>query len=174
MVNPDKTSSRPIRVVGLLLILQAIGLVSIGAYGILQVDWQQLQSDSSQQGLVLEIEPGSPQEELVLEAVKAVGVAVLFLPSTLLAILGALSFLLFSRRGWLLASLAQTLGLGACLELYYEPFWENPGFVYPVMLYCILMILYLNSSAVRVVFHSRRKQATQGSPEQGLEAVHDS
>jgi hypothetical protein len=173
MANPDKTSSRPIRVVGLLLILQAIGLVGIAAYGILQVDWQQLQPDPSQQDLVLEIQPGSPQEELVLEAVEAVGIAVLFLPSTVLAILGALSFLLFSRRGWLLASLAQTLSLGACLELYYEPFWDNPGFVYPVMLYCILMILYLNSSEVRVVFHSRRKQAAQGPPEQELGAVRD-
>lgn len=173
MVNPDKTSSRPIRVVGLLLILQAIGLVGIAAYGILQVDWQQLRPDPSQQGLVLEVQSGSPQEELALEAAEAVGVAVLFLPSTVLAILGALSLLLFSRRGWLLASLAQTLGLGACLELYYEPFWDNPGFVYPVMLYCILMILYLNSSAVRVVFHSRRKPTTQGPPEQDLEAVHD-
>jgi hypothetical protein len=172
MMKPTKTSSRPIRVVGLLLILQAIGLISIVVYGILQVDWQQIQSDSSQEELVLEAQPGSPQEELVLEAGKAVGVAVLFLPSTVLAIIGALGFLLFSRRGWLLASLAQTLSLGACMELYYESFWENPAFVYPVMLYCILMILYLNSSEVRVVFHSRRKPGkTVG---QDLEAVHDS
>jgi hypothetical protein len=70
-----------------------------------------------------------------------------------------------------LASLAQTLSLGACMELYYEPFWENPGFIYPVMVYCILMILYLNSSEVRVVFHSRRKPAKTVGQE--LEAVHE-
>ena len=159
MMRPGKTSSRPIRVVGLLLILQAIGLAGIIAYGILQVDWQQIQSDPSQQGeLVLEIPPDSPQQQdAVLEAAKAIGVAVLFSPSIVLAIIGALGFILFSRRGWLLASLAQTLSLGACLELYYEPFWNNPAFVYPVMVYCILMILYLNSSEVRVVFHSRPK-----------------
>jgi hypothetical protein len=162
MMKPDRISIRPIRVVGLLLILQAIGLVGIIAYGILQVDWQQIQSGSSQQeGLVLEVQPDSPQQqqEIVLEAAKAIGVAILFSPSIILAIIGALGFILFSRRGWLLASLAQTLGLGACLELYYEPFWDNPDFVYPVMLYCILMILYLNSSEVRVVFHSRPKLA---------------
>ena len=145
----------------MLLILQAIGLVGIIAYGILQVDWQQIQSGSSQQeGLVLEVQPDSPQQqEIVLEAVRAIGAAILLSPSIILAIIGALGFILFSRRGWLLASLAQTLGLGACLELYYEPFWDNPGFVYPVMLYCILMILYLNSSEVRAVFHSRPKLA---------------
>jgi len=40
------------------------------------------------------------------------------------------------------------------------------------MLYCILMILYLNSSVVRVVFHSRREPATTMGRD--LEAVHDS
>src|SRR5215210_7028942 len=106
MMTPDRASTRPIRVVGLLLILQAIGLVGIIAYGILQVDWQQIQSDSSQQEeLVLEIQPDSPQQQdAVLEAAKAIGVAILFLPSIILAIIGALGFMLFSRRGWLLAS----------------------------------------------------------------------
>jgi hypothetical protein len=173
MMKPDKTSSRPIRIVGLLLILQAIGLVGLIAYGLLQVDWQQVRSDAQQQGSGLEIQLDSSQEQEgpVLEAVRAIGAAVLFLPSIVLAILGALGFLLFSRRGWLLASLAQTLSLGACMELYYESFWKNPGFIYPVMVYCILMILYLNSSEVRVVFHSRRKPAKTVGQE--LEAVHE-
>src|SRR5829696_10459088 len=63
-VKPDKTSSRPIRAVGLLLILQAIGLVGLIAYGLLQVDWQQVRFDLQQEeGLVLEIQPDSLQEE---------------------------------------------------------------------------------------------------------------
>ncbi|MBV9455272.1 MAG: hypothetical protein JOZ19_14340 [Rubrobacter sp.] len=166
-MQSHKTSSRPIRVVGLLLILQAIGLVGIIAYGLAQVDWQQVRSDSQQEGLVLQIEPDSPQQQ-VLVAGKAIGVAILFSPSIILATIGALSFILFSRRGWLLASLAQTLGLGACLELYYEPFWDNPGFVYPIMLYCTLMILYLNSAEVRVVFHSKPEPAqSQGAGAEG-------
>ena len=156
----------------MLLILQAIALVGFIAYGLLQVDWQQLRTDS-QQGLVVEIQPDSSQqlEGSVLEAARAIGVAILFSPSVVLAILGALGFLLFSHRGWLLASLAQTLSLGACMELYYESFWEKPGFIYPVMLYCILMILYLNSSEVRVVFHSRRKPAKAVGRD--LETTHD-
>ena len=156
----------------MLLILQAIGLVGLIAYGLLQVDWQQLRSDSQQGSAVeIEIDSSQQQEGPMLDAARAVGAAILFLPSIVLAILGALGFLLFSRRGWLLASLAQTLSLGACMELYYESFWEKPGFIYPVMLYCIVMILYLNSSTVRVVFHSRRKSAkTLG---RDLEAAHD-
>ena len=37
-----------------------------------------------------------------------------------------------------------------CLWLYS---WFQPWYVYPIMAYCILMILYLNSQDVRVVFH---------------------
>ena len=81
-MKPDKTSSRPIRAVGLLLILQAIGLVGLIAYGLLQVDWQQVRSDSQQQGLVLEIQPDPSQqqegeEESALEAARAIGAAIL-------------------------------------------------------------------------------------------------
>src|SRR5215213_4002532 len=80
----DKTNSRPIRAVGLLMLLQAIGLVGLSAYGLLQIDWQQVGFDWQQQeGLVLEIHPGSSQEEeeSELEAARAVGAAILFLPS---------------------------------------------------------------------------------------------
>jgi len=172
-VTPDTISSRPIRVIGFLLILQAIGLVGIAAVDLRQVDWQQVQLEfSPQQQEGLEITLDSPQEQEVgLEAARAIEVAIRFLPSVVLAILGALGFLFFSRRGWLLAALAQTLSLWACLQLYYE--W-NPGFIYPVMLYCILMFLYLNSYNVRVVFHSRRKLAIQSAAERDLEVVRDS
>jgi len=36
-----------------------------------------------------------------------------------------------------------------CLWLYSL---FQPGYVYPIMAYCILMILYLNSQDVRMVF----------------------
>ena len=40
----------------------------------------------------------------------------------------------------------------ACLFFYPEP---RPGFAYPMIAYCILMVLYLNSQGVRAVFHSK-------------------
>jgi hypothetical protein len=79
-------------------------------------------------------------------------------------LLAGLGFLLLKRRGWLLAAIAQGLSLGVCLWLYAE---LDPYYVYPIMVYCILMIMYLNSHDVRVVFHSR-----PGLGKQGLEAPH--
>ncbi len=48
-VKPDTISSRPIRVIGFLLILQAIGLAGIAAVNLWQVDWQQVQLEFSPQ-----------------------------------------------------------------------------------------------------------------------------
>jgi VanZ family protein len=53
------------------------------------------------------------------------------------------------RRGWLLAAIAQGLSLAVSLWLYS---WFQPTYVYPIMAYCILMILYLNSNEVRLAF----------------------
>jgi hypothetical protein len=87
-----------------------------------------------------------------------VAVFALFIPSAVLTLLSALSFLFLYRRGWLLAAIAQGMSLAVCLWLYS---WFQPGYVYPIMAYCVLMILYLNSQDVRVVFRpGQSPQAT--------------
>ena len=117
-----------------------IGLVILGGYEFLQVDWR---------GIDLE----SPEHQAIEVAVFA-----LFVPSAILTLLSALSFLFLRRRGWLLAAIAQGLSLAVCLWLYSL---FQPGYVYPIMAYCVLMILYLNSQDVRVVFRpGQRPQAT--------------
>jgi hypothetical protein len=83
--------------------------------------------------------------------------------------LASLGFLLLKRRGWLLAAIAEGLCLGICLLIYTQPELNTQGYIYPIMVYCILMVLYLNSREVRVVFHSRG-----GSTKQDAEATHDS
>jgi hypothetical protein len=40
--EPGKATYRPVRVVGLLLILQMIGLTGIGVYEFMRVEWDQL------------------------------------------------------------------------------------------------------------------------------------
>jgi hypothetical protein len=45
----------------LLLILQAVGLVGLLAYGLQQVDWRQVRSDAQLHGLVVEIQLDSSQ-----------------------------------------------------------------------------------------------------------------
>ena len=142
MVEPDRTSYRPVRVIGLLLILEVLGLVGLGAYEFTHVDWRQIEVD----------EPPSQQ---VIEA----GAFVLFAPPAALTLLSALSFLLLRRKGWLLAAIAQGMSVAVCLWLYSQ---FQPVYVYPIMAYCVLMILYLNSQEVRVVFHPRRYAAKQG------------
>ena len=129
----DETSRRPIRVIGLLLVLQAVGLAGIVAYELSRVDWRRLDLES-------------PSGQLIGAAN-----SLLFAPPAVLALLAALGFLFLSRRGWLLAAISQGWSLGVCLWLYSE---SEPVYVYPVMVYCILMILYLNSHDVRVVFHA--------------------
>ena len=118
----------------MLLILEVIGLVVLGGYEFLQVDWR---------GINLR----SPQHQAVEVAVFA-----LFVPSAVLTLLSALSFLFLQRRGWLLAAIAQGLSLAVCLWLYSL---FQPNYVYPIMAYCVLMILYLNSQDVRMVFRPR-------------------
>jgi ABC-type thiamin/hydroxymethylpyrimidine transport system permease subunit len=81
-----------------------------------------------------------------------VAVYALFIPSGILTLMSAFSFLVMRRKGWLLAAMAQGLSLAVSLWLYS---WFQPGYVYPIMAYCVLMILYLNSNDVRVVFLSR-------------------
>jgi len=141
-MEPGRTSYRPVRVIGVLLILEVIGLVVLGGYQFLRVRWG---------GIDLE-----GQQHRAVEA----AVFALFVPSAILTLLAALSFLFLYRRGWLLAAIAQGLSLAVCLWLYS---WFQPAYVYPIMAYCVLMILYLNSQDVRMVFR----------PGQGSRASHE-
>jgi len=134
-MEPGKTPYRAVRAIGVLLILEVIGLVLLGGYEFLQVHWGRIDLES-------------PQHRAVEVAVFA-----LFVPSAILTLLSALSFLILHRRGWLLAAIAQGLSLAVCLWLYSL---FQPGYVYPIMAYCILMILYLNSQDVRMMFRPRQ------------------
>ena len=142
MAGPDDVTYRPIRVIGLLLIVQVIGLLGLGAYEFVQVSWQDIQLDATP----------PPQAIEVLAFI-------LFVPSAVLTLLSALSFLLLRRKGWILAALGQGLCLAVCLWLYSQ---LQPWYVYPIMAYCTLMILYLNSHDVRTMFHPRRRPAKHG------------
>lgn len=137
-------SYRPIKAIGFLLILQVVGMVGLGVYEFWQIDWRQVRL-----------------ETLIRRSIE-LAVLFLFVPSVVLMFLSGLSFLFLRRRGWLMAAIAQGLGLAVSLWLYSE---FQPGYVYPIMAYCVLMILYLNSQGVRSVFHPRRDPRKQGSEE---------
>ena len=136
-MEPVEVSYRPIRVVGVLLILQLIGLSGLGAYEFTHIDLQRLRLDATPSRQVIEVLAFA-----------------LFVPSAVLTLLSALSFLLLRRKGWVLAAIGQGLSVAICLWLYSE---LQPWYVYPIMAYCTLMILYLNSHDVRMMFHPRRE-----------------
>jgi hypothetical protein len=155
-LTKTRKSSWPVRANSLLLVLQAAGLGGIGAYSIYQIDWQQVQQQAETDGTL------SPE---LAEAIEHAAVLVLTLgPPAVLALLAALGFLFLFRIGWLLAMTVQVFTLLACLLLYSD--WEPvsgwvPVFIYPVMLYCIVMVLYLNSSDVRAAFQVRPRTGSR-------------
>ena len=124
------------------MVLQVIGLAGLAAYELLQVDLQRLR-------------PEVPSSQPVLEVLALV----LFVPSAVMTLISALSFLLLRRKGWILAAIGQGLSLAVCLWLYSQ---FQPWYVYPIMAYCTLMILYLNSQDVRALFHPGRGPAKPG------------
>lgn len=158
MAKVAKTRSWPVRANALLLVLQAAGLGGICAYYVYQTDWQQEKFEWSTDGsLTLEL----------TEAVEHTVVIVATLgPPAILAVLAALGFVFLFRAGWMLAMMVQAITLLSCLLLYSD--WEpvlgwDPIFIYPVMLYCIVMVLYLNSSDVRAAFHVKPRARVRGA-----------
>ena len=128
------TSRRPVWAIGLLLILEVVGLAALGAYEFLRVDWRRFVA-------AREAPPENVVEALAL---------ILLAPAAGLTLLAAMSLLLLRRRGWLMAAISQGLVVGTCLWLYVE---YEPLYVYPIMAYAVLMILYLNVNDVRTVFY---------------------
>jgi hypothetical protein len=157
------TRSWPVRANGLLLVLQAAGLGGIGAYNVYRVDWQEVQQQVEFEATL------SPDLTETVE--QAIVIALILEPLAILAVLAALGFFLLFRVGWLLAMIVQAVTLLACLLLYTE--WESilyrePVFIYPVMLYCIVMALYLNSSDVRAAFQVKPRGETRRRAAHGL------
>ncbi len=152
----QRISYRQVRVVGALLILQGVGMMGLGVYFFGRVDWDRVLVTSGQGQIYVQT-----IDEPVLQLLEQAALfAIFFLPSAVLLLLAGLSFLVVRRRGWLLATTAQSLILLVCLFAYPDP---RPGFTYPFIAYCILMVLYLNSRSVRAAFHSKEKPASSRS-----------
>lgn len=145
----DRNRLRLLRLIGGFLLLQAVGLVTLCIYLITRLDWEALEAYRG---------PWTEEkiEALPIPYLEAIYGSALFIPLAILIVLTGISFLLF-RKGqtsWLLAMLMQGLTLMASLTLY---FWNSPFFVYPIMLYSIVMVLYLNSYDVRLIYLSKSK-----------------
>jgi MFS family permease len=140
---------RQTRLLGVLLILQVVGMVGIGIWLFSTIDWDRILTFADGQTHL----EGDLPKSLERQLEQAVLYAIYFLAPAILLLLAGLGFVLLRRRGWMLASVAQAICLLVCLFFYTDP---RPWFAYPIIAYCILMILYLNSQGVRVVVHSRQ------------------
>jgi MFS family permease len=137
---------RQTRILGVLLILQVVAMVGFGIWLFSTIDWDRILTLANEQAQNL-------PKPLERQLEQAILYAIYFLPPAILLLLAGLGFVLLRRRGWMLASVAQAIIMLVCLFFYTDP---RPWFAYPIIAYCILMILYLNSQGVRAVVHSRR------------------
>jgi MFS family permease len=151
---------RQTRLLGVLLILQVVGMVGIGIWLFSTIDWDRILTFADGQTHL----EGDLPKSLERQLEQAVLYAIYFLAPAILLLLAGLGFVLLRRRGWMLASVAQAIILLVCLFFYTDP---RPWFAYPIIAYCILMILYLNSQGVRAVVHSRRMAPAGARSETG-------
>ena len=140
---------RQARLLGVLLILQVAVMVGIAVWLFYTVDWSMVVNLSNQPG---QVKLDTDDKDTAKKLTRAIVYAVYFLAPSILLFLAGLGFVLLRRRGWMLASVAQALTMLACLFFYGA---SRPWFAYPIIAYCILMILLLNSRSVRAVVHRR-------------------
>ena len=150
---------RPARLLGVLLLLQVVAMVGIGVWLYASVDWSAVVNLSDQPG---KVQLDTNDRDTAKKLIRAIVYTIYFFAPVVLLLLAGLGFVLLRRRGWMLASVAQALTMLACL-FYYGT--SRPWFAYPIIAYCILMILLLNSRSVRAVVGRRRLTPVEPRPE---------
>ncbi|MFN8488796.1 MAG: hypothetical protein U0350_14435 [Caldilineaceae bacterium] len=134
-----RTVRWPVRIISLLLSLQAMGLLTICLYLLKQIDWEREWSAYA----------------LSATAFETLSFIIFFLPLVALGIFSAIGFLFFWRVAWLTALIVQSVSLFGCLAIYFESYLKDYNFIYLIMLACIVMVLYLNNNDIRVMFQAK-------------------
>lgn len=167
--NTGRKSFWIIRLLGLfLLVVQTVGLIVGGAYYLRKKEEERKSNTSQSQNTNSQTQnknDNSKSDDIddVLKndlEVARVGAENeisrykgLFNPIGVLIALSAILFFFRFRGGWLLALLIEGVVLYVCLSLYFGN--QFIPLIYPIMLYGIFMVLFLNSGAVRKVFLPR-------------------
>jgi hypothetical protein len=125
-------------------------MVGLSVWLSTRVNWDRALVLTSGQG---QVNVGSVEGPWLKALEQSILFDVYFLAPMILLLIAGLGFVLLRRRGWMLASVAQSLIMLACLFYYGD---SRPWFAYPLIAYSILMILLLNSRSVRAVVHRRR------------------
>jgi hypothetical protein len=142
--------------------VQVVAMVGLGVLLFSRVNWDKALKVTRGQG---QIHANTVDGPWLKALEQALVFSIYFLAPVILLLLSVLGFVLLRRRGWMLASVAQGLTMLACLFFYTDP---RPWFAYPIIAYCILMILLLNSRSVRAVVHSKRTTPVGAGSETAL------
>jgi hypothetical protein len=132
----------PVRVVGLLLFFQAFLLSGVTVYFARQIDWERELNDIM----------------LSLPALDVFMWGATLAPVILLLLVTAVAFLFYRRFAWLLAMTLQGLILLRCLILYFatSSHLRTSSWIHLIMLYSIILVLYLNTTDIRLAFTTER------------------
>jgi len=140
--EPSGPRIRPwsVKTVGLLLLLQALGMCCISLF---YIDVSDLADRL--------IEMSDPGTWTVLRYVTGDAIAGIFLVQlSMLAFLAALGFWRMRRNAWMNALILQGLSLSLALVRYFTG--AKSWGMYILMLYAVLMVFYLNYYEVRMAF----------------------
>lgn len=127
-----------VRVIALLLVLQAAALVFISGVYLVRVNWN--------------LELGDVM--LSVPALESVLLAGFLTPIGLFEVTTAVGVWLIRPAAWLHAMIVQGILLIFCLSSYVTGRGES--FIFLLMLICIVLVLYLNANDVRLSFSSSR------------------
>jgi hypothetical protein len=141
MLDAGSARPWPVRILTLLLFLQAAGLIGLSIYSYNPEILQQ-----------------ADQVRAVITFFTEVPRSLAFGSLGLLSIVAGLGFLGLWRTGWPTAMLVQGMTLLVSLGLYLR---SNPPYIFGVMSYCILMVIYLHHPDVQQAFQTKKMQENE-------------
>ena len=139
----DRQRLWPVRVIGLLLLLQGLLFLTIAIRGGLHVNWQR--------ELI--------EDALSAQLFHALSTTGFLVPLAALAFLAAVGFFLIRPGGWLLAMIVQGLTLFSGLVLHFR---RGVPHAYVLLATGVILVFYINSLRVRAVFHRNGNSEGQG------------
>jgi hypothetical protein len=130
-----KRRTWPVTILGLLLVIQGIAFAFLAIYHLTLID------------ISILIAPLNLFEEFPynLKWLALLGLS-------LLGMVAGIGFLRMWSIAWMLAIAFQGFSLALSLILYFD---DKPIYVYPVMAYCIFMVIYLHYSEVMSTFRTQ-------------------
>jgi hypothetical protein len=152
----EEARRRPwaVTAIGLLLLVQAAGLLGMGAFDLAAAYLSNFPAAVS------------ALAKLLSGAASSIVLGAIFVSLSILAVLAAFGFLRLRRTAWTAAMLVQGLALLVALVLYFR---GKSWYAYILMFYGILMVLYMNTYDVRMAFRPWLRIGDQDEGRQGSE-----